>query len=126
MLIETRWKTGRVEGALVFAKAPSSLVPKSWTKFFGNEGSVPFIRLGDSIWVSWFPKDQVATLYLFSQTKQISKGFQKSKSWKPLKISEKQNNEKGKPAVDLTKPRVHNLATLLGRLFSKNIQRFDL
>ena len=62
--------------ALVFAKAPFSLVPKSRTKFFGNEGLVPLIHLGESNWVSWFPKDQVATLNLFSQTKCISKGFQ--------------------------------------------------
>ena len=69
MLIEARHKTGRVEGALVFAKAPSSLIPKPRTKFFGNEGPVPLIHLGESNWVSWFPKDQVATLNLFSQAK---------------------------------------------------------
>ena len=57
MLIEAHWKAGRVEEALVFAEAPSSLVPKPRTKFFGNEGPVPFIRLGESIWVSWFPKN---------------------------------------------------------------------
>ena len=57
MLIEARRKTGRVDGALVFAEAPSSLVPKPRTKFFGSEGPVPFIRLGESIWVSWFPKN---------------------------------------------------------------------
>ena len=66
MLIEARSETGRVEGALVFGKAPSSLVPKPRTKFFGNEGSMPLIRLGESSWVSWFLKDQVAALYLFS------------------------------------------------------------
>ena len=66
MLIEARHKAGLVEGALVFAKAPSSLVPKPRTEFFGNEGPVPLIRLGESNWVSWFPKDQVAALYLFS------------------------------------------------------------
>ena len=48
MLIEARRETGRVEGALVFAEAPSSLVPKLRTKFFGNEGSVPLIHLGES------------------------------------------------------------------------------
>ena len=69
MLIEAHHKAGRVEGALVFAKAPSSLVPKSRTKFFGNEGSVPLIHFGESNLVSWFPKDQVATLNLFSQAK---------------------------------------------------------
>ena len=69
MLIEARHKAGRVEGALVFAKAPSSLLPKRRTKFFGNEGPVPLIHLDESNWVSWFPKDQVATLNLFSQTK---------------------------------------------------------
>ena len=66
MLIEARRETGQVEGALVFAKVPSSLVPKPRTEFFGNEGSVPLIRLGESNWISWFPKDQVAALYLFS------------------------------------------------------------
>ena len=65
MLIEARHKTGRVEGPLVFAKAPSSLVPKPQTKFFGNEESMPLIHLGESNWVSWFPKDQVETMYLF-------------------------------------------------------------
>ena len=55
MLIESRRETGRVEGALVFANA---------TKFFDNEGLVPLIHLGESNWVSWFPKDQVTTLYL--------------------------------------------------------------
>ena len=69
MLIEARHKARRVGGALVFAKAPSSLVPKPRTKFFGNEVSVPLIHLGESNWVSWFPKDQVATLNLFSQAK---------------------------------------------------------
>ena len=69
MLIEARHKAGRVEGALVFAKAPFSLVPKPRTKFFGNEGPMPLIHLGESNWVSWFPKDQVATLDLFSQAK---------------------------------------------------------
>lgn len=77
MLIEARRKMGRVEGALVFAEAPSSLVPKPRAEFFGNEGLVPFIHLGESNWVSWFPKDQVATLYLFFadyfQNKRISK-----------------------------------------------------
>ena len=68
MLIEARWKTGQVEGVLVFAKAPSSLVPKPRAEFFGNEELVPFIRLGEQNWISWFPKNQVATLYLFSQT----------------------------------------------------------
>ena len=57
MLIEARRKAGRVEGALVFAKAPSSLVPKPRTKFFGNEGPMPLIHLGESIWVSWFLKN---------------------------------------------------------------------
>ena len=66
MLIEARHKAGRVEGALVFEKAHSSLVPKPRTKFFGNEGPVPLIHLGESNWVSWFTKDQVVTLYLFS------------------------------------------------------------
>ena len=69
MLIEARHKAGRVEGALVFAKAPSSLVPKLRTKFFSNKEPVPLIHLGESNWVSWFPKDQVATLNLFSQAK---------------------------------------------------------
>ena len=69
MLIEARHKRGRVEGALVFVKAPSSLVPKPRTKFFGNKVPVPLIHLGESNWVSWFPKDQVATLNLFSQAK---------------------------------------------------------
>ena len=68
-LIEARRKTEQVEGALVFAKAHSSLVPKPRTKFFGNEGPVPLIHLGESNWVSWFPKDEVATLNLFSQAK---------------------------------------------------------
>ena len=76
MLIEACHKAGRVEGALVFAKAPSSLVPKPRIKFFGNEGPVPLIHLGESNWVSWFPKDQVETMNLFSQAKWISKGFQ--------------------------------------------------
>ena len=66
MLIEARRETGRVEGALVFTNAPSSLLSKPRTKFFGNEGPVPLIHLGESNWVSWFPKDQVAILYLFS------------------------------------------------------------
>ena len=66
MLIEACREAGRVERTLVFAKAPSSLKTKPWTKFFGNEGPVPLIHLGESNWVSWFPKDQVATLYLFS------------------------------------------------------------
>ena len=66
MLIEARCEVGRVEGALVLAKAPSSLVAKPWTEFFGDEGLVPLIHLGESNWVFWFPKDQVATLYLFS------------------------------------------------------------
>ena len=57
MLIEARHKAGRVKGASVFAKTPSSLVPKPRTKFFGNEGPVPLIHLGESNWVSWFPKD---------------------------------------------------------------------
>ena len=65
MLIKARRETGRVECALIFAKAPSSLVPKPRTKFFGNEGPVPLIHLDESNWVSWFLKDQVATLYLF-------------------------------------------------------------
>ena len=69
ILIEALHKAGRVEGALVFAKAPSSFVPNPRTKFFGNEGLVPLIHLGESNWVSWFPKDQVATLNLFSQAK---------------------------------------------------------
>ena len=69
MLIETRCKTGRVEGALVLVKATSSLVPKLQTKFIGNERPVPLIHLGESNWVSWFPKDQVATLNLFSGAK---------------------------------------------------------
>ena len=75
MLIEARHKAGRVEGALVFAKAPSSLVPNPRTEFFSNEGPVSLIHLGESNWVFWFPKDQVATLNLFSQAKWISKGF---------------------------------------------------
>ena len=45
MLIEARRETGRVEGVLVFAKAPSSLAPKPRTKFFGNERPVPLIHL---------------------------------------------------------------------------------
>ena len=65
MLIEARREARRVEGALVFVKAPSSLVPKSRNEFFGNEGPVPLIHLGESNWVTWFPKDQVATLYLY-------------------------------------------------------------
>ena len=78
MLIKARCEArrGEVEKALVFAKAPSSLVPKLRTKLFGNKGPVPLIHLGESNWVSWFPKDQVATLNLFSQAKWISKGFQ--------------------------------------------------
>ena len=48
MLIEARRETGRVEGVLVVTKAPSSLVPKPRAKFFGYEGPVPFIRLGES------------------------------------------------------------------------------
>ena len=67
MQIEARWKTRRVEGVLIFAKAPSSLVPKPRTEFFGNdEGLVPFTYLGESNWAAWFLEDQVATLYLFS------------------------------------------------------------
>ena len=65
MLIEARHKAGGIEGALVFAKASCSLIPKPRTKFFGNEGPVPLIHLGESNWISWFPKDQVATLYMF-------------------------------------------------------------
>ena len=48
MLIEARCEMGRVLGALVFQKAPSSLVPKLQTEFFSNEGSVPLIYLGES------------------------------------------------------------------------------
>ena len=47
MLIEVRRKAGQVEGALVFGKAPSSLVPR--TKFFGNEGPVSLIHLVSQI-----------------------------------------------------------------------------
>ena len=63
MLIEARHKAGQVEGALVISKALSSLVPKPPTKFFGKEGQMPLIHLGESNWVFWFPKDQVATLF---------------------------------------------------------------
>ena len=62
MLIDAHREAGRVEGALVLTEAPSHLVPKSRTKFFSDEGAVPLIHLGELNWVSWFPKDQVATL----------------------------------------------------------------
>ena len=52
MLIEARREMGRVEGALVFVKAPSSLVSKPRTKFFSNERPVPLIHLGKSNWIS--------------------------------------------------------------------------
>ena len=44
MLIEVRHKAVRVEGALVFAKALYSLVPKPRTEFFGSEGPVRLIH----------------------------------------------------------------------------------
>ena len=41
ILIEARRKTGRVEGALVFAKAPSSLVPKPKQSSLVMKGRCP-------------------------------------------------------------------------------------
>ena len=62
MLIETRHKMRRVKGAKVFKETPSSLLPKPQKNFFGNQGSMPLIHLGESNWISWFPKDLVVTL----------------------------------------------------------------
>ena len=63
MLIEACREARWLEGALVLKETLSSFVPKPLTEFFGDEGSVPLIQLGESNWVSWFPKEQVVTLF---------------------------------------------------------------
>ena len=49
MLIEACREAGRVVGALVIKEVPSSLVPKPWTEFYGDEGSMPLIHLVSQI-----------------------------------------------------------------------------
>ena len=80
--LDTNWgllKDGASWGCFSLCEGSFLSHTKAWAEFFDNEGLVPFIHLDESNWVSWFPKDQVVTLYLFHRPVNFKNNF-KSKT----------------------------------------------